>query len=87
MDFAIIKTGGKQYKVEEGQKLKVEKLESDKKSLEFTDLLNNKKVTAQILNNGKRDKIRIVKHNPKKRYKRITGHRQEYTEILIKKIV
>ena len=96
--IAIIKTGGKQYIVKPGDKLKVEKL--DKKEgveISFTDVLlveKNKKVEigtpmlkaevqAKILKHGKGDKIIVFKYKPKKRYSRKIGHRQPYTEIEI----
>ena len=86
--FAIIKTGGKQYKVSVGDVLKVEKIVLEKgKSLEFTDLLNGQKVTAEIVSDGKLPKVTIVKFRPKKRYHKTQGHRQNYTEIKITKIV
>ena len=84
MDFAIIKTGGKQYKVREGDILKVEKV-SDKKLL-FKDLLSNKKVTATVISEGKSSKVRILKFKAKKRYKRVRGHRQSYSQIKIESI-
>ena len=96
--LAIIKTGGKQYLVQPGDKLKVEKL--DKKEGEefsFTDVLlveKNKKleigmpmlkaeVSAKVISHGKGDKIIIYKYKPKKRESRKIGHRQPYTEIEI----
>ncbi|AKM81883.1 TPA: 50S ribosomal protein L21 [Candidatus Berkelbacteria bacterium] len=86
-DIAVIKTGGKQYKVVVGDKIKVEKIESDPsadgKNLELDDLLNGKKVAAEIISEGKRDKIVVFKQHPKKRYSRTNGHRQNYTEIKI----
>jgi len=84
MDFAIIKTGGKQYKVREGDILKVEKVDS--KKLEFNDLYANKKVFAIVLSEGKSTKVRILKFKAKKRYKRIRGHRQTFSQIKIEKI-
>lgn len=86
MDFAIIKTGGKQYKVKVGDKIKVEKLEGKDKNLEFTDILNGKKVTAKISGDGRYPKVRILKFKAKKRYKKVQGHHQAYTEIEIIKI-
>jgi large subunit ribosomal protein L21 len=97
--IAVIKTGGKQYIVKPGDKLKVEKL--DKKegaSVSFSDVLlvqkdekvevgtpklKNVKVEAKILKHGKEDKIIVFKYKPKKRYSRKIGHRQPYTEIEI----
>jgi large subunit ribosomal protein L21 len=82
--FAIIKTGGKQYKVSEGQTLKVEKLAGEK--LEFQDLLNGNKVTASVIGEGKAGKITVMKFHSKKRYKRMKGHRQAYSQIKIESI-
>jgi len=97
--IAVIKTGGKQYLVQPGDKIKVEKL--DKKEGEefsFSDVLlvekNRKieignplvkdaKVEARVLSHGKGDKIIIYKYKPKKRESRKIGHRQPYTEIEI----
>ena len=96
--IAIIKTGGKQYLVQPGDKIKVEKL--DKKEgteFSFSDVLlveKSKKVeigtplvkaevTAKVLSHGKGDKIIVYKYKPKKRESRKIGHRQPYTEIEI----
>jgi len=97
--LAVIKTGGKQYLVQPGDKLKVEKL--DKKQGEefsFSDVLlveKNKKVEigkpfvegaevqAKVLSHGKGDKIIVFKYKAKKRESRKIGHRQPYTEIEI----
>jgi len=88
-DIAIIKTGGKQYKVKAGDTIKIEKIDPSaegEKKLEFTDLLNGAKVTAEILEQGKLPKIEVVKFHSKKRYERHIGHRQAYTKIKIEKI-
>ena len=90
MSIAVIKTGGKQYKVEEGDVLKVEKLSdlsTDGKKLEFADILGGKKVSASIIGEGKREKIEVIKFHSKKRYQRAKGHRQAYSEIKIDKII
>lgn len=96
--LAVIKTGGKQYLVKPGDKLKVEKL--DKKAGEtvsFSDVLLMEKskkieigkpmlkaeVQAKILSHGKGDKIIVFKYKPKKRESKKIGHRQPYTEIEI----
>lgn len=81
-DIAIIKTGGKQYKVSTGDTIKVEKLTGDKK-LDFVDLLNGKKVTAEIVGEGKSKKVVVYKFKSKKRYQRTIGHRQNFSEIKI----
>lgn len=85
MESAVIKTGGKQYKVKAGDKLKVEKL-SEKEKVEFEDLLSERKVSAKIIGEGKLSKVRILKFKAKKHYKRDKGHRQPFTEIEILKI-
>lgn len=97
--FAIIQTGGKQYKVEKGQTIKVEKLEDAKEgtSLDFDRVLlvSDKDVTigapyvkgmvvkAKVVSNGRGDKIIVYKMKAKKRYQKTQGHRQDYTEIEI----
>lgn len=98
--FAIIATGGKQYKVTEGQVLKVEKLEAVGEVIFDQVLLvggenvkigtpnvNGAKVEATVLGDVKGRKITIRKYKPKVRYRRKTGHRQKYTEVKIDKIV
>lgn len=99
--FAIIKTGGKQYLVREGEQLLVEKLEKDAGvKLEFAALLvadeegNEVKVgkphvgrvEAVIVEHGRAKKISVVKYKPKVRYRRNVGHRQPFTKIKIEKI-
>jgi len=83
-EFAIIKTGGKQYKVKVGESLKVEKLEG--KTIEFDNLLDGGKVKASIVSQIKAPKVKIVKFHAKKRYKRNKGHRQNLSIIKIDKI-
>ncbi|MEK7614914.1 MAG: 50S ribosomal protein L21 [Patescibacteria group bacterium] len=101
--FAVIQTGGKQYLVEEGQELNVEKLELELGSrVEFDALLvsdtegtNTKvgtptvggvKVSATVLEQGRADKVSVVKYKPKVRYRRHVGHRQPFTKIKIDQI-
>lgn len=100
--LAIIKTGGKQYKIEEGDKIKIEKIEGnegdkiqfsevlflgDEKSVKIgTPFLSGSKVEGKILSQGKGDKVWGIKHKAKKRYKVKFGHRQEITEVEIVKI-
>lgn len=100
--FAVIKTGGKQYIVEPGKKLKIEKIEAKEGSeITFSDVLllekQNKveignptvegaRVTAKVLKQGKGEKITIYKYKPKKRYHKKMGHRQLFTEVEIAKI-
>jgi len=94
--LAIIKTGGKQYIVKPGDKLKIEKIEKaigeefilpdvllvEKDSkVEIGTPMLKAEVQAKILSHGKGDKIIIFKYKPKKRESKKTGHRQPYTEI------
>lgn len=100
--LAVIKTGGKQYIVSPGQKIKIEKLEAkEEKEITFnkvlllekqkkleigTPYIKGAKVTGKILKHGKGKKIIVFKYKPKKRYKVKKGHRQPYTEVEILKI-
>ena len=101
--LAIIRTGGKQYIVKEGQELKVEKLvfddkkntvdfnevllvTTDKKTIIGQPLVEKAKVTAEVLEEVKAKKVRVVKHHPKKHYRRTQGHRQQYLKVKISKI-
>ena len=96
---AIFVTGGKQYMVEEGQELYVEKLPNEEGSeVVFEEVLyvdgkvgtptvKGAKVVAKVLKQGKQKKILVFKYKPKKKYRRTQGHRQPYTKILIKSIV
>ncbi|MDX6666814.1 MAG: large subunit ribosomal protein [Solirubrobacteraceae bacterium] len=95
MTYAIVKTGGKQYRVEEGQTLLVERLpagEGDKLALEPLlyrgdkeildgDDLAKVKVEAKVLGHERGPKLRVLKFKPKRGYKRRTGHRQELTRL------
>ncbi len=96
---AIFVTGGKQYIVEEGQELFVEKLDTEEgKEVVFDEVLyvdgkvgtptvKGAKVVAKVLKQGKAKKILVFKYKPKKKYRKTQGHRQPYTKILIKSIV
>jgi large subunit ribosomal protein L21 len=85
--IAIIKTGGKQYKVEVGDTIQVEKLELVEDSkIDFKDLLGGKKVTAVVIEHGRSKKIDVLKFHAKKRYQRLRGHRQAFTKIKIEAI-
>jgi large subunit ribosomal protein L21 len=97
--YAVIKTGGKQYKVAAGEKILVEKLVADVGSeivLEHVlavsngqsltvgaPFVTNAKVTATVVSHGKHDKVRIFKMRRRKHYKKSQGHRQNYTELQI----
>lgn len=100
--YAIIKTGGKQYKVEEGQIVKVEKLPVDEEeNVEFDEVmavskddetefgrpyLEDASVTGKVIEQGKNKKITIFKYKPKSRQRKKMGHRQPYTKVLIESI-
>jgi len=102
MSLAIIKTGGKQYIVTPGAKIKIEKieekegkeivfkevllLEKNKKIEIGTPLVRGAKVIGKIVREGKGKKVVVFKYKPKKRYKKKTGHRQPFTEVEILKI-
>ncbi len=93
--YAIVKTGGKQYRVERGQHLLVERLPEDEGAnvalqpilFRSDDAVFDKaglekvKVTAKILGHERGEKLRVFKFKPKRGYKRRTGHRQELTRI------
>lgn len=101
--IAIIRTGGKQYGIREGEKLKIEKIAGEAgESVVFSEvlfagdetsvktgmpLIPKASVSAVILEQGRADKVWGIKHKPKKRYKVKYGHRQPYTEVEIQKIV
>jgi large subunit ribosomal protein L21 len=100
--YAVIKTGGKQYKVSEGQTLKVEKLAADEgASVELEQVLmvadgdnikvgapyvEGGKVSVTVKAHGKGKKVEIVKFRRRKHYRKRQGHRQQYTEIQIDSI-
>lgn len=97
--YAVIKSGGKQHRVVEGERLKVELLNVEPgQTITFDDVLMvvngdniqigtpivaGAKVTAEVLDHGRHDKIRIVKFRRRKHYRRQAGHRQYYTELKI----
>ena len=97
--FAVIRTGGKQYRVANGEKLKVEKIVADVGSEVLLDqvlavgegeslkvgapMVAGASVTATVLSHGLGDKIKIYKLRRRKHYERHQGHRQQYTEIQI----
>ena len=103
MDYAIVETGGKQYTVRPGDTLQVEKLpyaqddslELDRVLLLSKDgivkvgqpLVEGASVRADVIGNGKSKKVTVLRFKPKVRYKRMTGHRQQYTQLKITEIV
>jgi|TARA_Y100000992_G_scaffold135386_1_gene89468 large subunit ribosomal protein L21 len=102
MSFAIIQTGGKQYKVQTSDIIKVEKLDKDKPGkIEFNEVLaygdenvieigsptvNGAKVEAELIKNAKNRTVLIFKKRRRKNSRRKNGHRQQYSLIQIKKI-
>jgi large subunit ribosomal protein L21 len=98
--YAIIETGGKQYKVSEGDTIRIEKIDN-KKSVTFDNVLmvsdgekatfgtpkiTSAKVTADVLDNAKDKKVLVFKKKTRKGYRRLRGHRQLYTTVKIKSI-
>lgn len=100
--YAIIKTGGKQYRVQEGDNIFVEKLDADVDSNVVFDqvlavvndgdvkvgasVVEGAKVTAKVLAQGKEKKILVFKYKAKSNYRRRQGHRQPFTKVSIEKI-
>jgi len=100
--MAVIETGGKQYLVSPGDKIKIEKIKAKegqevalgnvllvekRNKVEIgTPFLKEAKVIAKVLKHGKGEKVIVFKFKPKKRYKKKKGHRQPFTEIEITKI-
>ncbi|RCS28758.1 50S ribosomal protein L21 [Rhodanobacter denitrificans] len=99
MSYAVIKTGGKQYRVQQGDVLRVELLTADEgATVNFDQVLlvgsgesvtvgapvvAGATVSATVRKHGRADKIRIIKFRRRKHYKRQQGHRQHFTEIEI----
>ena len=97
--YAVIQTGGKQYRVEEGQTIKLEKLDAEEGAdVDFGNVLLVKsddglkvgspfleggKVTATVKSQGRHKKINIIKFKRRKQYMKHMGHRQNYTEVQI----
>ncbi|PIT95400.1 50S ribosomal protein L21 [Candidatus Falkowbacteria bacterium CG10_big_fil_rev_8_21_14_0_10_39_9] len=100
--IAVIKTGGKQYRVQEGEVVKIEKLdkkindkvsfdtllvaEADGQNVNIGTPSLGEKVTGEIVGEGKADKVTVVKYKNKTRYKRTLGHRQPFLEVKITSI-
>jgi large subunit ribosomal protein L21 len=99
--YAIVKTGGKQYRVEEGQSLLVERLRGDDGAsltlqpllyvdgstvVDSAEELGRVSVQARLVSQERGPKLRVVKFKPKRGYKRRTGHRQDLTRIEVTKI-
>ena len=97
--YAVIESGGKQHRVVEGETLKLEKIEAATgETIEFdkvlmvgagedvkigTPMVAGSKVTAEVVAQGRHKKIKIIKFNRRKHYRKETGHRQWFTEVKI----
>ena len=97
--YAVVKTGGKQYRVSAGEKLKVEQIPAEVGSEVMLDqvllvadgealrlgapLVDGASVKARVLAHGRGDKVRIFKMRRRKHYRKSQGHRQNYTELEI----
>lgn len=96
--YAVIRTGGKQYRVAPGDVVRIETVPSENKTVEFKDVLavsgepgsvtkpETAKVTAEVLGEGRGNKILVFHLKRKKQYKKLQGHRQNFTEVRIKAI-
>jgi len=96
--YAVIRTGGKQYRVAPGDVVKIESVASENQTVEFSDVLAvsgepgtvarpvTAKVIAEVLGEGRGDKILVFHLKRKKQYKKLQGHRQNFTEVRIKAI-
>ncbi len=96
--YAVIRTGGKQYRVAPGDVVKIESVAGDNQSVEFSDVLAvsgepgtvvkpaKAKVTAEVVSEGRGEKVLVFHLKRKKQYKKMQGHRQNFTEVRIKAI-
>jgi large subunit ribosomal protein L21 len=100
--YAVIETGGKQYRVSEGDVIKVEKLDAepgsnlditnilligrDEETVTGTPLVDGASVKTSVIGHGKEDKVIVFKYRRKKNYRRFRGHRQQYTELKVEAI-
>jgi large subunit ribosomal protein L21 len=97
--YAVIRTGGKQYLVSPGERLKIERTGTSEGAIEFSDViavspeegkfasdLAGAKVTGTVLGEGRGDKILVFKLKRKKQYKKMQGHRQNFVEVRINEI-
>jgi large subunit ribosomal protein L21 len=97
--YAVIRAGGKQYRVAPGDKLKIETTAHENGAVEFSDIvaisgeagkfeseLSGAKVLATVLGEGRGDKILVFKLKRKKQYKKMQGHRQNFVEVKINEI-
>ena len=97
--YAVIKTGGKQYRVTPGETLRIETTAHENGALEFSDVvavsgeegkfeekLDGAKVLGEVVREGRGDKILVFHFKRKKQYKKLQGHRQAYTSVHINSI-
>lgn len=100
--YAVIETGGKQYRVSTGDKLRLEKIHAEEgEQVSFdkvillgkddgpvigTPYIDGAVVTAKILEHGKDDKVIVFKYRRKKNYRKFRGHRQQFTSVVIEEI-
>ena len=98
--YAVIKTGGKQYRVTPGETVRIEKTAHENGTVEFSDIvavsgeegkfeekLDGAKVLAEVVSEGRGDKILVFHYKRKKQYKKMQGHRQSFVEVTINEIV
>ncbi len=98
--YAVIKTGGKQYRVTPGETLRIETTAHENGALEFSDIvavsgeegkfeekLDGAKVLAEVVQEGRGDKILVFHYKRKKQYKKLQGHRQNFVEVKINEIL
>jgi len=97
--YAVVKTGGKQYRVSQGDRLKVESIEaeagstvslndvlmvgSDESTTVGSPIVANASVSATVVSHGRGDKVNIIKFRRRKHHRKQAGHRQNYTELQI----
>ncbi len=95
--YAVLRTGGKQYRVAPGDVLNIESLPAGDQTIEFSDVLavsadkgilkpGSAKVTAEVVTQGRGEKILVFHFKRKKQYKKLQGHRQNFTQVRIKAI-
>jgi large subunit ribosomal protein L21 len=98
--YAVIRTGGKQYLVSPGETLKIETIVHENGAVEFADVLavspeagkfeqelTGAKVLAEVVGEGRGDKILVFHYKRKKQYKKLQGHRQNFVEVKINEIL
>lgn len=101
MKYAVIKTGGKQYRVSEGDVIEIDRIADKNGKISFEDVLlvvsdgkvklgkptiSGEKVEAKLLENIRGEKVRVAKYKAKVRYRRVTGFRAELSKVQIEKI-